>query len=82
MAQIDLLKIEKGDVVQVDPESDGRFAACLMIVTEVKNWGLQGYITVPGTVGGSGTAYYRVNHDNYAKVGPAKWLRDGDFDDE
>lgn len=79
MAEIDLLKIEEGDVVQIDPESDGKFAACLMIVTEVKNWGLKGYVTVPGAiVGGSGQAFYRVSHDNYVKVGPAKWLRSED----
>ncbi len=76
---MDLTKIEEGDIVQIDPESDGKFAACLMVVTEVKNWGLQGYVTVPGSiVGGSGAAYYRVNHDNYVKVGVAKWLRDGE----
>ena len=80
MAEIDLLKIEEGDVVQIDPESDGKFAACLMVVTEVKGWGLQGYVTVPGSVvGGSGRAFYRVKHDNYVKIGPAKWLRAEDI---
>ena len=78
VADMDLLKIEEGDVVQIDPESDGKFAACLMIVTEIKNWGLKGYVNVPGAiVGGSGQAHYRVSHDNYVKVGVAKWLIEG-----
>ncbi len=74
MAEINLKEVQQGDVVQIDPESHARFAACLMVVTDVKNWGLQGYIIVPG-VTGSDRAYYRVNNGGYAKVGVAKWLR-------
>jgi hypothetical protein len=49
-----------GDIVQIDPtlnsaQGNPKFAGCLMVVTEPKAWGAQGYVTVPGM----GLAYYR-----------------------
>jgi len=55
--------MEKGTVVQLDPEKTGNpmFAACLMVVSEVKSWGVQGYVQELGKGGKSGgQAYYRA----------------------
>lgn len=70
-------KIEPGDIVQLDPEKtqNKAFAACLLIVTEVKKWGVQGYVQALGTreeIGGS--AYYRAEHGTFAATGgKAEW---------
>lgn len=65
--------LQVGDIVQIDPASDEMFGACLMIVTEPKSWGAQGYITIPGKDGGN--AYYRCKHENMEKVGHCAWIR-------
>lgn len=60
-----------GDVVQLDPEKVGNpaFAGCMMVITEPKSWGAQGYVQVPG----SGQAYYRAKTEEMAFVGRAVW---------
>lgn len=62
-----------GDVVQLSPDA-GDFAACFMTVTEVKSWGAQGYVPVPG----SGDVYYRAKHEHMVKIGHAEWMRAND----
>jgi hypothetical protein len=68
--------VEVGDIVQLDPEqtANDQFAGCLMVVTEVKVWGVQGYVRVPGkTIGGN--AYYRASFGTFAHTGgKAKWI--------
>lgn len=61
-----------GDLVQLDPGSVGNpaFAACIMVVTEPKSWGAQGYVQVPG----EGQAYYRAKHEEMELVGKAAWV--------
>lgn len=66
--------LQVGDIVQIDPAADETFGACLMIVTEPKSWGAQGYVTVPG----QGNAYYRCKHENMEKVGHCAWIRQND----
>lgn len=66
--------IEVGDVVQIDPQSDDMFGACFMIVSEVKTWGAQGYIQVPGKGEEGGRAYYRCNFENMMFVGKSIWV--------
>lgn len=69
--------ISPGDVVQLDPEHhthhDGFWAGQLLIVTDVKSWGIQGYARVP-----EGEAHYRAEHGTYLRVGAANWLRAGE----
>lgn len=65
-------RIEIGSVVQIDPEHDDRFGACFMVVTELKSWGVQGYVKVPGADGGD--AYYRVDFNKVAYIGPSEWV--------
>lgn len=61
---------QEGDIVQIDPEYDEMFGGCLMVVTEPKNWGAQGFFNVPG----QGLAFYRVNFENAVRVGRTEWL--------
>ncbi len=76
MPGADTLKIN--DVVQIDPAHDPEmFGGCLMVVTEVKTWGLQGYVQIPGKK--LAQAFYRVADGKYAWVGRAVWVdRDED----
>jgi hypothetical protein len=66
-------KLESGDIVQIDPAHDpGRFGACLLVVTEVKSWGVQGYVQ---NAGSEGQAYYRVEFDSIESTGgKAQWV--------
>lgn len=72
-------ELEIGDIVQINPEYDSVFGACLMIVTEPKSFGAQGYVLIPGKEGGQ--AYYRCAFENMELVGKAEWIR-GDKSNE
>lgn len=67
-----------GDVVQLDPEqiANKAFAGCMLVVTEPKEWGCQGYVQALGDgrdVRG-GHAYLRVRWHEMAYVGRAAWV--------
>ena len=72
-----LLNLKAGDVVQISPNSlNPAFAGCLMTVTEVKDWGVQGYVQALGTrEGPGGQAYYRAKWDEvFDTGGTAEWV--------
>lgn len=58
--------IKRGDVIQCT-ESAGEWCGCLMIVEEVKSFGCMASMKVPF----KGTAYMRLNSDQYEKIGTA-----------
>lgn len=63
--------IEVNDVVQVDPRVDV-FGGCMVVVTEVKSWGVQGYVQSAGVLG---QQYIRLKFaDVEATGGQAKWV--------
>lgn len=69
----------KNEIVQLRPDTCGNkaFAGCLMVVTEVKEWGCQGYVQALGenreTQGGA--AYYRAKWEEMDKTGgKARWV--------
>ncbi len=63
--------IEINDIVQVDPSYDV-FGGCMVIVTEVKSWGIQGYVQSAGV---DGQQYIRLQWDNFEKTGgKAIWV--------
>ena len=64
--------LEHGDVIQIDPEHDSRFGGCLMMVTEPKPWGAQGFVAIPDADGPQ-NAYYRCNFADMEYVGRAAW---------
>ena len=71
------MKLEKGDLVQLNPETvvNPMFAGCIMVVTEVKNWGAQGYVQALGENGEmGGQAYYRAKFEEIERVGKAIWI--------
>ncbi len=68
-------RIQIGSVVQIDPQHDEHFGACFLVVTEVKTWGVQGYVSMPTKPGTSAInmAYYRVEFEHVAYIGMAEW---------
>jgi len=63
---------EVGDIVQLNPEKVGNkmFAGCMLIVTEVKTWGVQGYVQGLGeNRKPGGQAYYRADWDEFEWTG-------------
>ena len=67
----------KGLVVQLHPEKtkNKMFAACFMVVTGVRSWGLTGYVQGLGENGQmGGQAYYRAEWETFELVGNAYWI--------
>jgi hypothetical protein len=63
-------RLEPGDIVQIT-NSEHKWFPCLIIVSEIKSFGIQGYITVPKNDGSGGNAYTRLNNREFEKVGRA-----------
>jgi len=69
--------IKVGSIVQIDPtimrgDVPWAFAGCLVIVTEVKHWGIQGYAI---GVGADGRFYVRVEYGQFEPTGgEAAWM--------
>ena len=57
--------IEIGDIVQVDP-MHAVFGGCMVVVTEVKAWGIQGYVQSAGV---DGQQYIRLEWQNFENTG-------------
>ena len=68
-------QLKVGDLVQLDPETvqDKMFAACFMIVTELKDFEAQEYVLgMDGNPGGQ--AYYRATWEEMEFIGKAEWI--------
>ena len=64
--------VKPGDIVQLSPDTTNNkmFGAALMIVTEVKSWGVQGYVQALGENGEmGGQAYYRASFGTFEMTG-------------
>lgn len=62
-------EFKEGDVIQITDSNDKWFP-CLLIVSEVKSWGVQGYVSIPM----KGDAYYRIDNGKFELVGVAKFV--------
>lgn len=65
--------MEPGDIVQITDESHPWFP-CLLVVDEVKSWGVQAYVTIPKSNNNTelpGQAYNRLPFKKIKKVGAA-----------
>lgn len=63
--------VQEFDIVQVDPTKEV-FGGCMVVVTEVKSWGIQGYVQSAGV---PGQQYIRLKFDDFAKTGGrAVWI--------
>ncbi len=60
-----------GSIVQVDPRVD-TFGACMVVVTEMKSWGVMGYVQSAGV---SGQQYIRLKFEDVEDTGGAAiWI--------
>lgn len=61
-----------GDIVQVTPHGNDTFGGCLVVVTEVKGWGIQGYVQSAGV---PGQQYIRLRAVDFEPTGGrAVWM--------
>lgn len=75
--------LEKGDVVQIGPTCGNPvFAHHLMIVTNPKPWGAQGYVVVLDANGSRRHAFFRCNWKDFEYVGKATWVFEWTFTDQ
>lgn len=66
-----------GDVAQIDPKNktNTMFAGCFLVVTEVKSWGVQGYVKALGFNGKpGGQAHIRLPWDEIEYIGRSVWM--------
>ena len=69
-------ELSKGELVQLNPDTvrNRMFAACIMVVSEPKSFGAQGYVQALGDNGEpGGQAYYRANWNEMELVGHVEW---------
>lgn len=74
---MDKSDLKKGDIVQLNPDTvkNKMFTACMMVITEPKSWGAQGYVQGLGENGNpGGQAYYRATWEEMHLVGSAEWI--------
>lgn len=72
------MKIEEGDIVQINPEKHENLGGYLLIVTQPTEFGCQGYLMYPHNLDG-GVRYQdflflRLNFDEFEKVGKIEWM--------
>ena len=62
--------IQVGDVIQISPTVQD-WGGVFAVVSEVKSWGVQCYVSIPFQ---PGLAYYRVEFKDFVSIGKAAWL--------
>jgi len=63
--------MKEGEIVQVSPTVE-TFGGCMVVVTEVKDWGIQGYVQSAGV---PGQQYIRLKTSDFeATGGKAVWV--------
>ncbi len=72
------MQLTVDSIIQLDPikTENKMFAGCLMVVTEIKSWGVQGYVQGLGKDGDpAGQAYYRATTGTFELTGGhAVWV--------
>ena len=65
--------MEKGDIVQITNE-DHHWFPCLIIVSEPKSWGIQGFTVIPNNnrEETNGQAFIRLKNEDIEFVGKAR----------
>ena len=64
-------ELNEGDIIQITDESN-KWYPCLLVISEVKPWGVQAYITIPSNDGKQPqNAYYRIENGKFEKIGVA-----------
>lgn len=58
---MDNLRLKLGDVVQLNENNEPCWVGCFMMVTELKSWGVQGFVSIPkNKTDPALRAYYRA----------------------
>lgn len=76
-------ELQYGDVVQLKPEH--QFAGMLVVVTEPKSWGCQGYLMSQFNFEATrfkGVAYVRPKFEDFEFVGKLQWIFESKADQE
>lgn len=72
-----MAKAKKNDVIQINEKcANTGWIGCLMIVDEVKSWGVQAYTHIPM----QGDAYLRIKHEEYDVIGMAAMVAKEDVE--
>ncbi len=74
MTVLDASQIAPGNIIQITDEAHSWYPA-LLIVDEVKSWGVQAYVIIPKTNDGSeapALAYNRLEYGCFDMVGVAQ----------
>lgn len=69
--------MNQGDIIQIT-DSTHAWYGCLLVVDEVRAWGVTAYLSIPRSNDGSepaGTAFNRLNNGTFEKVGAAILVR-------
>jgi hypothetical protein len=62
--------VEPGDLVQVNEDGPAHWFRCILVVDEVKPWGVHAYCTVPNPRDQpSGDAYMRLTWEEFDVLG-------------
>lgn len=69
---------QPGDIFQINPNFSGNraFAGCFLVATEIKAWGVMGYVQALGESRAErgGQAFIRIEWENIEPVGRAAWM--------
>lgn len=74
-------ELKIGDILQINPEKNDKFAGFFVVVTEPKNWGAQGYLLHHDffeacRIKDTGKAYVRVRFEDVELVGSCFWIHE------
>ena len=81
---MDKRELEMGDVLQLNPEYE-RFGGMLIVCTEPKSWGCQGYLMSAYDFEAfkfKGRAFLRPKFENMEYVGKLHWIMTGEIEFE
>lgn len=76
------MEMQKNDIIQIAPPH--KWAGCLAIVSEMKSFGVQAYVSIPSNDGKPpGRAYIRLKYDDFEMIGaPAVFVPPDEDDDD
>ena len=63
--------VARGDVVQIVDETRKGLLGAFVLVTEVKSWGVQGFVHAVQSFDDAAQIYLRLNWEQFEKVGTA-----------
>lgn len=68
------MQVQVNDVIQLDPLYC-EWGPLLVIVTEVRTWGVQGFAMIPEERGKAPSAMFiRVQNGRFVRIGAAEWI--------